>query len=65
MRAGHKLDSFLLNALVVLWAMHQRPHLAPGSSPALLGCDHGHVLVSIPLALAAVETITCLVYSHA
>ena len=38
-RAGHRLDSFLLNSPLVPWAMRERPHLAPGRSPASLGSD--------------------------
>ena len=57
-RAGHKLDSFLLNAPLVPWAMRKRPHLAPGRSPASLGSDHGPMVLSISLAVAAKERIT-------
>ena len=34
---GHKLDSYLLNAPLVPWAMRERPHLAPGRPPTALG----------------------------
>ena len=64
-REGHKLDSFLLNAPLVPWAMRDRPYLATGRSPAALGSDHAPVVLSIPLALAAKERITPLAYSHA
>ena len=64
-QTGHKLDSFLLNAPLVPWAMRQRPHVAPGRSPVSLECDHGPVVMSIPLAVAAKERITRLAYSHA
>ena len=57
-RAGHKLDSFLLNAPLVPWAMREHPHMAPGRSRASLGCDHGPVVLSIPLAVAAKQRIT-------
>ena len=61
-RAGHKLYSFLLNTPLVSWGMRERPHLAPGRSPALLGSDHGAVILSIPPAVAANERITQLAY---
>ena len=64
-RAGHKLDCFLLNAPLVPWAMRECPHLAPGRSPASLGSDHGLMVLSIPLAMAAKERIMRLAYSHA
>ena len=63
-RARHRLDSFLLNSPLVPWAMRERPHLAPGTSPASLGFDHSSVVVSVPLAVAAKERITRLAYSH-
>ena len=63
-RAGHRLDSFLLNSPLVLWAVRERPHLAPVRSPASLGSDHGPVVLDIPLAVAAKERITRLAYSH-
>ena len=59
-RAGHRLDSFLLNTPLVPWAMRERLHLAPGRSPALLGSNHGPVVLNIPLAVAAKERITSL-----
>ena len=46
-RAGHRLDSFLLNSPLVLWAVCERSHLAPGRSPASLGSDHGPVVLDI------------------
>ena len=64
-REGHRLDSFLLNAPLVPFAIRGRRYLAPGGSPATLGSDHGHVVLSIPLAVAARERITWLAYSHA
>ena len=63
-RAFHKLDSFLLNAPQVPWAMCERPHLAPRTSPASLGSGHDPVVPSIPMAVAAKERITWLAYSH-
>ena len=54
-RAGHTLNSFLLNTPLVAWAMREGPHLTPGRSPASLGFDHGPVVLSIPLAVAAKE----------
>ena len=62
---GHKLDSYLLNAPVVPWAMCERSYLAPGRPPAALGSDHGPMVLGIPLAVAAKERITRLAYSHA
>ena len=56
-RAGHRLDSFLLNSPLVPWAARERPHLAPGRSPASLGSDHGPV--------AGKERVTRMAYSHA
>ena len=64
-RPGHRLDSLLLNSPLVPWAARERPHLAPGRSPASLGYDHGLLVLDIPLALAAKERITRLAYSHA
>ena len=64
-RAGHKLDSFLLTAPLLPWAMRERPHLAPGRSPVSQGCDHGPVVLSVPLAVAAKDRITRLAFSHA
>ena len=61
-RAEHKLDCFLLNALLVLWAMRERPLLAPGRSLASLGSHHGPVVLSVLLAPAAKERITRLAY---
>ena len=45
--------------------MLECPHLGPERSPASLGSNHGPVLLSIPLAVAAKEWITRLAYSHA
>ena len=64
-RAGHRLDSFLLNSPRSPWAARERPHLAPGRSPASLGSDHGPVVLDIPLAVAEKERITRMAYSHA
>ena len=64
-RAGHRLDSFLLNSPLVPWAARERPHLAPGRSPASLGSDHGPVVLDIPLAVAGKERVTRMAYSHA
>ena len=64
-RAGHRPDSFLLNSPLVPWAARERPHLAPGLSPASLGCDHGPVVLDIPLAVAGKERVTRMAYSHA
>ena len=64
-RARHGLDSFLLNSPLVPWAVRERPHLAPGRSPASLGFDHGTVLFDVPLALDDKERITRLAYLHA
>ena len=64
-RAGHRLDSFLLNSPPVPWAARERPHLAPGRSPASLGSDHGPVVPDIPLAVAGKERVTRMAYSHA
>ena len=36
-RAEHRLGSFLPNSALVLWAVRERPHLAPGRSLALMG----------------------------
>ena len=64
-RAGHRLDSFLLHSPLVPWAVRERPHLAPGQSPASLGYDHGPVVLDIPLAVAHKERVTRMAYSHA
>ena len=64
-RARHRLDSFVLNPPLVPWAVRERPHLAPGRSPASLGSNHGPVVLDIPPAVAAKERITRLAYSHA
>ena len=64
-RAGHRLDSFLLISPLVPWAARQRPHLAPGRSPASLGSDHGPVVLDIPLAVAVKERVIRMAYSHA
>ena len=45
--------------------MRERPHLAPGRSPASLGSDHGPVVLDTRLPVAAKERITRLAYSHA
>ena len=63
-REGHKLDSYLLNALLVPWAMCERPYQSPGKSFAALGSDHGPVVLGIPLVVVAKERITRLAYSH-
>ena len=65
MRAGHRLDSFLLNSPLVPRAAHERPHLAPGRSPASLGSDHGLVVLDLPQAVAGKERVTRMAYSHA
>ena len=65
MRVGLKLDSCLLNAPLVPWAMCDRSHPASGRSPASMGSDHGPVVLSIPLAGAAKDEIKWLAYSHA
>ena len=64
-RAGHRPDSFLLNSPLVPWAARERPHLAPGRSPASLGSDHGPVVLDIPPAVAGKERVTRMAYSHA
>ena len=64
-RAGHKQDSVLLNAPLVLRAMRERPHLATWTSPVSLGSDHGLVVVRIPLAVTARERFTWPAYSEA
>ena len=64
-RAGHRLDSFLLNSPLVPWGARERPHLAPGRSPASLGSDHGPVVLDIPLAVTGKERVTRMAYSHA
>ena len=64
-RAGHRIDSFLLNSPLVSWAAREGPHLAPGRSPALLGFDHGPVVLDIPLGVAGKERVTRMAYSHA
>ena len=64
-RAGHRVDSFLLNWPLAPWAARERPHLAPGRSRASLGCDHGPVVLDIPLAVADKERVTRMAYSHA
>ena len=50
---GHKVDSYLLNALLVPWAMRERPYLAPGGSPTAPGSHHGPMVLGIPLAVVA------------
>ena len=64
-RAGHRLNSFLLTSPLVPWAARERPHLAPGRSPASLGSDHGPGVLDIPLAVAGKERVTRMAYSHA
>ena len=64
-RAGHRLDSFLLNSPLVPWAARERPHLAPGRSLASPGSDHGPVVLDIPLAVAGKERVTTMACSHA
>ena len=64
-RAGHRLDSLLLNSPLVQWAARERPHLAPGRSPASLGSDHGSVVLDLPLAVAGKERVTRMAYTHA
>ena len=64
-RAGHRHDSFLLNTPLVPSAVRERPHLAPRKSPASFESNHGPVVLDIPLAVAAKESITRLAYSHA
>ena len=64
-RAGHRLDSFLLNSPLVPGAARERPHLVPGRSLASLGSDHGPVVLDSPLAVAGKERVTRMAYSHA
>ena len=64
-RARHRLDSFLLNSPLVPWAARERPHLAPGRSPAWLGSDHGPVVLYILPAVAGKKRVTRMAYSHA
>ena len=64
-RAGHRLDSFVLNSLLVPPAVREIPHLPPGRSPASLGSDHGPVVLDIPLAVAGKERVPRMAYSHA
>ena len=64
-REGHKMDSYLLNARLDLWAMREGPYLAPGRPPTALRSDRGPVALGIPLAVAAEDSITRLAYSHA
>ena len=64
-RDGRKLNSFLLNALLVPWAMRECPYLAPGRPPMALGSGHGPVKLVIPLAVAAKERTTRMAYLHA
>ena len=56
---------FLLNSPLVPWALRERPHLAPGQSPASLGSNHGPVVLDIPLAVAGKERVTRIAYWHA
>ena len=64
-RAGHRLDSFVLNSPLAQWVVRERRHLAPGWSAASLGSDHGPVVVDIPLVVADKERFTRMSYSHA
>ena len=64
-RAGHRLDSFLLDSPLVPWAVRERPHPAPGRSPVSLGFGHGPVVLDIPQAVAGKEWVTRMAYSHA
>ena len=57
--------SFLLNSPLVPWAARERPHLAPGRSPASLGSDHGPVVLDILLAVGGKERVTRMAYSQA
>ena len=61
---GHKLDSHLLNGLLVPWAMREGPYVAPGRPPTALRSDHGPVVLGMPPPLAANERIMRLAYSH-
>ena len=36
-RAGHRLDSFLLNSPLVPWAARERPHFNAGTVPCIAG----------------------------
>ena len=64
-RAGHRLDSFLLNSPLDPHAARERPHSAPGPSPASLGSDRGPAVLDILLAVAGKERVTRMAYSHA
>ena len=64
-RAGHRLDSFLLNSLLLPCAARERLQLAPGRSPGSLGSDDGPVVLDTPLAVAGKESVTRIAYSHA
>ena len=64
-REGHRLHSFLLNSPLVPWAVRERPHLAPGRSPASLGSDHGPVVLDSPRAVVGKERVTRMAYWHA
>ena len=57
-RQGHNLDSYLLNAPLVPWAMRECPYLTPGRCSTALCSDHGPVVVGIPLAVAAKQRST-------
>ena len=64
-RAGHRLDSFLLNSHLVPWAAREHPHLAPGAVSCVTGvgswpCGPGHLL-----AVAGKERVSRMAYSHA
>ena len=50
---------------MVPWAVRERPHLAPGRSPASLRYYHGPLVLDIPLAVADKKRITRVAYSHA
>ena len=62
---GHKLDSYLLNAPWILWAMRERPYLGLGKPATALGSDHGPVVLRILLEVAAKERHTCMAFLHA
>ena len=55
----------MLNAELVPWEVGERPYVAPGRLAKALGSDHGPVVLSIPLAVAATKRVTCIAYSQA
>ena len=63
-RAGHPLDSVMLNSPLVPWAVREHLHLEPGRSPASLSSDRGPVFLDIPPAVAGKERVTRVAYSH-